>query len=63
MEKIESTRSKVNPYYDMRVKDLQEIYENSQSVFDCIANGFRFGYLQGVKAAKAEIRKYGDANA
>ncbi len=63
MEKSKSVIGKINPYYDMRMSNVKEIYENSANSFDMICTSFRFGYLQGMKAAKAEMRKAGVVNA
>lgn len=63
MESSKSIIGKINPYYDMRMSNIKEIYENSANPIDMICTSFRFGYLQGMKAAKAEMRKAGVVNA
>ena len=35
----------------------REILDNSTGPWDLIYNGFAIGYIQGMKAAKAEIKK------
>ena len=57
VEKSKSTLGKINPHYDISVLNVKEIYEKSSSPFDMICTGFRFGYIQGMKAAKAEISR------
>ncbi len=37
--------------------NLNEIRENNENEFDAIWDSFKFGYLQGMKAAKAERRR------
>ena len=54
---IESVRGTVNPYYDMGCDNVNEIYRTNSNVFDMICDAFVFGYAQGIKSAKAEIRK------
>lgn len=57
IQKAQDMIGKINPYYDLRYSNVIEIYEDSSGIFDMISNSFRFGYLQGMKAAKAEMRK------
>lgn len=52
MNQIHETVGKINPIYDMEVKDFEEIKKYSKTTYDLIYNGFRFGYSQGMKAAK-----------
>lgn len=54
---IEKSIGKIRPGYDMRVSNLQDILEESKDPYDLIVNGFRFGYMQGMKAAKAEMKR------
>lgn len=49
--------SKINPLYDMDTEQIDEILESSEDAVAMICNGFRFGYMQGMKAAKAEAVK------
>lgn len=54
MKKIKST--KINTYYDICLDNIDEIIENSDGDISAVANGFRLGYLQGVKAEKSKSR-------
>lgn len=53
---------KVNRRYDMSFGNILDLLEDSGGdQVRLLCKGFRFGYLQGVKAAKAEARKAGAA--
>lgn len=52
---------KVNERYEMRVSNMLEIREHAKGYADAISDSFNFGYLQGMKAAKAEIKSGGAA--
>ena len=52
MKLIKSANGRINPLYDMRAQNIDDIYRASSDSFDMICNGFRFGYMQGMKAAK-----------
>ena len=52
----------INPCYDMTCENIREIYDTYGGSFDVICCSFRFGYLQGTKAAKAEMKKGGAMN-
>lgn len=52
----------INPHYDMSCENMREIYDTYGGSFDVICCSFRFGYLQGMKAAKAEMKKGGAVN-
>lgn len=54
---IKSVRGKVNPRYDIEYDAVLEIANKSDGLFWAIADSFAFGYAQGMKAAKAEMRK------
>lgn len=60
MEKIK--KIKVNPYYDIKIKEVDEIYTHSKSSFELFHNAFNAGYMQGMKAARAEMKKGGVVN-
>ena len=47
----------INPRYDLRYNDIEEIYSIYGGNFDSIYCAFKFGYLQGMKAVKAEMRQ------
>ena len=55
MQLINKSIGKIHPNYDMRASNLQDILAESRDPYDLIVNGFRFGYIQGIKAAKAEM--------
>jgi len=58
MEKVNSMKGNINPYYDIGILDLKTLIEaNRFDVLNCTCDGFRLGYLQGMKAAKAEAKK------
>lgn len=57
MELIEKSYGKINPNYDMYVRNIGDIESASKDSYDLICNGFRFGYMQGRKAAMAEMKK------
>ncbi len=54
MRLVESALEQVDVRYDIRVKNIKDIYAASNSPFDMICKGFMFGYMQGMKAARAE---------
>ena len=41
----------------MCVENIQDIWDSSKNAYDLIVNGFRFGYMQGAKAAKSELKR------
>lgn len=59
IQKANEVISKINPRYDMKQKEIEEIYENANNPIKAICISFRLGYLQGTKAARAEIRNKG----
>lgn len=62
IEKAESMIGKINPHYTLKSDELEELHNGSKSWFHVIANSFRYGYMQGMKAAKAEMKKGGAVN-
>ena len=48
---------KIDENYDLFAAQITEIANHSADRFTGICDGFRFGYLQGMKAAKAERRR------
>lgn len=48
---------KVNEKYAMTTSHLQEIREHAKGYFSALSDSFDFGYLQGMKAAKAEMKR------
>lgn len=59
MKQVETARNNINMRYDIFSSNIIDIKETSNTVFDMIVNGFLFGYMQGMKAAKAEFKKGG----
>ena len=57
MELIQRSVGHVNTRYDLHFDNVNDIINGSANQFDLIVNGFRFGYMQGMKAAQAERRK------
>lgn len=57
MKTIEKNIGKINVRYDLDMESGREILDNSTGPWDLIYNGFAIGYIQGMKAAKAEIKK------
>lgn len=57
MKLIEESIGKIDANYDMYVSNIDDIRNASKDFLDLICNGFRFGYMQGMKAAKAKARK------
>lgn len=54
---IQKSASQIDLRYDMCTQNMEDIYSMSQNSYEMICNSFRFGYMQGTKAAKAEARK------
>jgi len=57
MEKIEQSIGTINSRYDMSPFDVEEIRKNMSEPIDGICMGFRYGYLQGMKAAEAKVKE------
>lgn len=53
---------KVNKQYYACVSHFSEIREHAGGYFEALYDSFKFGYLQGMKAAKAEMKKGGAVN-
>lgn len=56
MKLVESSVGVINIRYDLCAENITDIKDASHDIYDLICNGFRFGYMQGLKAAKAEMR-------
>lgn len=54
---IKETRGTINTLYDASYKNIMDIVYSSSGRFDLACNAFTFGYAQGMKAAKAEMKK------
>ena len=50
-------RVEVKDQYSACLSNFIEIKERSNGYFDALYDSFRFGYLQGMKALKAEMRQ------
>lgn len=56
MKLVESSVGAINIRYDLCAENITDIKDASHDIYDLICNGFRFGYMQGLKAAKAEMK-------
>ena len=54
---IEQGEKIINPYYDLTVENLCEVVRSNKHRGEMVSNAFILGYLQGVKATKAEMKK------
>ncbi len=54
---IEQANSNINSRYDIWPKNIEDIVNTSRTSYDMVVKGFRFGYMQGMKATRAEGRK------
>ncbi len=54
-EKVEASKIKINPRYYMETMQLIDLCKQ-ESPIDAACLAFEYGYIQGVKAAKAEKR-------
>ena len=59
MKAIKENKEKINYNYDLSLKQIKEIENNCSSKWELTYNFFVIGYVQGKKAAKAEMRKAG----
>jgi len=59
---LERDESIVNPRYSLSYDAVKDISGRSTGIIDAISNGFKVGYIQGMKAAQAEMRKAGAMN-
>lgn len=56
MELIRKTVGKIDTNYDVTAQNMTDIANASNEKFDLISNGFRFGYIQGMKAARKAMK-------
>ena len=56
MELIRKTVGKIDTNYDMTAQNMSDIANASNEKFDLISNGFRFRYIQGMKAARKAMK-------
>lgn len=54
---IRQADTAINPKYDIYAHNINDIRDKSNNVFEMIVNSFRFGYMQGIKAAEADTKK------
>ena len=59
MNLVRKAKFVIDTKYDIYSRNVDDIYRESDSTFDMILNGFNFGYMQGMKAARAERKKCG----
>ena len=59
MNLVRKAKFVIDTKYDIYANNVDDIYRESDSTFDMILNGFNFGYMQGMKAARAERKKCG----
>lgn len=62
IEKVESMMGIINKRYVLSTSEAFEVYEKTSGPIEAIAVSFRYGYMQGVKAARAEMKKGGAVN-
>jgi len=56
MQLINSTVGKIDDKYDMTAENMYDILNASDDKINLITNSFRFGYMQGMKAAKKAMK-------
>ncbi|MBO5144878.1 MAG: hypothetical protein J6C19_05015 [Lachnospiraceae bacterium] len=57
IEAVNGMTDKINPHYDMRVMDLRKIIEEyAQDPIELVSCSFRYGYMQGMKAVRTEMK-------
>ena len=59
VEKANSMKEKIPEKYGLDVLQMDELYRDAQKSggwFTLISNSFSFGYMQGMKAAKAQMK-------
>ena len=57
MQKIADTKGITSSHYNLKTGQLVEIKANSNCQLSTALNIFAFGYMQGMKAAKAETKR------
>ena len=56
IEKAESMTGRINKRYALSTNEAFEVYEKTSGPIEAIALSFRYGYMQGMKATKAEMK-------
>ena len=63
IEKAESMTGKIPQEYQLSIEQVVELHNAfSYDWFRMITNGFRLGYMQGMKKKKKEIQRKGRLN-
>ena len=62
INKLNSSIGQINPHYDATYQDIEAINNAAESKYELICLSFRFGYMQGTKAALAKQRKKAGAS-
>lgn len=62
LQKCEDVIGKIDARYDVGADEIDEIYKGSSNFYELITNGFRLGYIQGMKAAMSKMKKGGVSN-
>jgi len=57
MSRINSYRKCIQPRYSLTVGECTAIIKGSGGVCEIASNAYDFGYIRGMKAARAELRK------
>lgn len=57
MKVIKKTKGTINTLYDASYQNIIDIMDNNKSEIDMVCDAFTFGYAQGLKAAKTELKK------
>ncbi len=57
MKLIEMSKGRINERYDICSKNFEDILDASTNQFETIAFAFRYGYMQGMKATRTEMKK------
>lgn len=61
MKLIEQYGKHYDENYDLHVRNIQDIRNNNCDLFSMIFDSFKFGYMQGMKATKAQMGKAVDS--
>ena len=61
MRAVEKAKGIMRDGYAMNAQSIVDIRNSSDDLYIMIYNGFLFGYMQGIKAAKAEQKARAEA--
>lgn len=56
MRLVNEAERKINTNYDMCIMNIRDICDASKGPVDMVYKGFLFGYMRGMRAAKAEMK-------